>query len=823
MNIVYNSAVNTRPIQSARSRTLWALAAWCTGILLVHASVDLAPVIWFGVAGLVLTAATVFVPRLIGMAMIAALALTSAGYSTLRITPNEHQLDSIVRSQTNEPFVVIECRGLITSRVSTSRIERTPADSPRWSGVQHTAKVSIREIRAGDAWVQAHGQLRVVLPEHTTQPFRAGHMATMIGSYRPPGTARNPGDPDWLTIAAQSNQTGTLYIEHDELITTAPPTSLIDRTAGVLWNIRATLQSRATDAMGLEDSPSSASAVMGALILGYRDPGFNEIYQSFQRIGIAHMLAISGFHVAMMLALAVLCIRIVGDHPKVETFIVIGIIAAIIILLPLRPPILRAVVIVVVLLGAGGFGRRYDRVTVLLWVALGLLILRPLDLFSLGYQLSIGITALLLMLAKNGPADFLHTKHAGLIRSSLQRAWTLTRTNTACWAAATPAIMFHAGVLSFLAPIATLIMLPVIVAMMIAGYVQLGAGMAWPTLANAVEPTTNFISTNATQFTIWLDALPGSSVRAPNFGVLWTLAATSVLAVFILRRAARKNRVLWSIVLAIAAWAILLGTRPHADLLRIDMLDIGNGSCFLIQSGNETILFDAGSLDRRIEHTLMRSSHALNARPIQAAFITHDNLDHFNGLINAPTNLGLKRVYTTDFLQKNPSSAWIFVRNHLLAQGVEIITVHAGDRFTFGNAAAEILWPPKDAGFESARDNNASLVIRWSVETTQGPRTLLMTGDIESETMSTLLALHPGLHADILEAPHHGSPNPAMLAFIGKLNPTVVFQSTGRSRLNDPRLDSIRSHTTWLATADRGSAWAVINLDGTIDADWSHP
>ncbi|MBL4590329.1 MAG: ComEC/Rec2 family competence protein, partial [Phycisphaerales bacterium] len=693
--------------------------------------------------------------------------------------------------------------------------------------VQHTLTVSITALRIGDAWINASGRLRVVLPENTSQVLRAGEMVTLLGSFRPPRGPRNPGEPDWLSLAAQSNRVGSIYIESDELVVVSSPLTFRQRSLGVFWRIRAQLRSRAIRVLGVESSDSQSNAVLGALILGVRDPGFNEVYQSFQRVGIAHMLAISGFHVAVMLWLAVMGVRVIGEHPKLETLVVLGIIISILLLLPLRPPIIRAVLIVLILLGAGGSGRRYDRLTMLAWIGSILLLVRPLDLFSLGFQLSFGITAMLLALPKpnqENQAHFLQSKHRGFFASSITPIWKLFRINTACWLIATPTIMHSVGIVSILAPIAALVMIPVVVVLMIAGYTQLGVGMVSPALADTLSPITGFISQQATHFTIQLDSIPGSSVRAPNLGIAWTLFATVLLSVFILRPRMRTRWKTSGACVLMGGWAtILIVSSHHANTLRIDMLDVGNGSCFIIRSVNESTLFDLGSLDHRVENTVSRSAHALQARPIQSAFISHDNLDHFNGLVNSTINLGLRRIYITEAISHDPSRAWISIRESLIESGAQLVVVHAGDTISLGDSTAEILWPPKGFGADSINnENNTSLVVRWSIDLHGQERSILMTGDIEAETMRELMARHPDLHADILEIPHHGSPHATLIEFVNHVNPSVVLQSTGRSRLNDPRLDPLRLLSrSWYTTADRGAAWARVQQDGTIESGWS--
>lgn len=78
------------------------------------------------------------------------------------------------------------------------------------------------------------------------------------------------------------------------------------------------------------------------------------------------------------------------------------------------------------------------------------------------------------------------------------------------------------------------------------------------------------------------------------------------------------------------------------------------------------------------------------------------------------------------------------------------------------------------------------------------------------------------MQADIVEVPHHGSPHRETIELLDQLTPSVVLQSTGRSRLNDPRIDSARARSAWFASADKGSAWARITRAGDVRAGWWH-
>ena len=54
------------------------------------------------------------------------------------------------------------------------------------------------------------------------------------------------------------------------------------------------------------------------------------------------------------------------------------------------------------------------------------------------------------------------------------------------------------------------------------------------------------------------------------------------------------------------------------------------------------------------------------------------------------------------------------------------------------------------------------------------------------------------------------------VGFVEAVDPVVVLQSSGRSRLGDERWDGAREGRVWLMTAEVGAAWAEIVRDGTV-------
>jgi beta-lactamase superfamily II metal-dependent hydrolase len=157
--------------------------------------------------------------------------------------------------------------------------------------------------------------------------------------------------------------------------------------------------------------------------------------------------------------------------------------------------------------------------------------------------------------------------------------------------------------------------------------------------------------------------------------------------------------------------------------------------------------------------------------------------------------------------------------NAALARNEGKITLTSrDDAWRMGHAQVRVLWPPVglDPRTEGAPDNDASLAALLEVPTDAGPRRVLLTGDMTDRALFTLRELEPMLRADVMEAPHHGTTTPGVLAWIGEVNPSIVLQSAAERKSSDRSLDAVRAGRTWHATGLTGHAWVEIMSDGTM-------
>lgn len=196
--------------------------------------------------------------------------------------------------------------------------------------------------------------------------------------------------------------------------------------------------------------------------------------------------------------------------------------------------------------------------------------------------------------------------------------------------------------------------------------------------------------------------------------------------------------------------------------------------------------------------------------------ITHDNLDHYNGIPDLTDHLPIGGVVITQRLDEDPSAAFVRVRGALEDRGLRVQTIAEGDALEIGGFSIRVLWPSAEIA-PTLDDNDTSLVAL--LEMPLGG-SVLLTGDIEGPSMDRIRVAYPDLpnrlDRGVIELPHHGNGRVKAHAFIDWLDPGVILQSTGPSRLHDERWDEQRPGRAWYTTAERGAIVVEIERDGRV-------
>jgi competence protein ComEC len=232
-------------------------------------------------------------------------------------------------------------------------------------------------------------------------------------------------------------------------------------------------------------------------------------------------------------------------------------------------------------------------------------------------------------------------------------------------------------------------------------------------------------------------------------------------------------------------WLVLPG-QQRGPGYAVHVLAVGNGSATVISAPDGPgIVFDVGTnTNSDAGQTVVAALPPLGIRHIEAAIVSHGNVDHYSGLPTLMTGASVPLWMTNLYFARQSGPKTPLGRlMKLLPLAVRAPAgLQAGDALALGDARLEVLWPP-DGLDQTWQTNDTSLVVRL---TAQG-RSVLLTGDIEREAMLALLAAEGAgqisLKADVLVAPHHGAVLPEVTAdFYAAVSPRVVIVSTRTPR-----------------------------------------
>lgn len=788
----------------ARVRAWGSLLACVAGVV-IAGLVPGASWPWFGGACLVALCGIVAPARWWGVIATVCLVCASCGWATLRLEePRADRVDSMVADG-----AMVTLGGVV--REGPRLVDRPQgAGEPGWWRPER-AWFSLRVAKAGDQ--SASGVVRVYGPVGLVGAVDAGDVVQVDGLFARPRRATNPGEPDWWRTGNERGWAGTLAVGDASLVRADGRVGGVDAVLAWWSRLRAWARDRALRALG-EDG--DGAGVVGALVLGERDASFEGVYRVFQRAGVAHVLAVSGFHLALLGAMGASLVRASGERGRLETLSIIGAVVVMLAMVPARSPVLRAGVLVCVLLLGDALGRRWDRLAVLGWAGAGLLVWRPGEATGLGFLLSVGVTGVLLGLGERSRRErwaLLARRERGL-DALRRRAGDGVRANLACWASATPVIVAATGVCSLIAPVASLLIVPPAALLLALGWAQAALGVVSPGLSEHTRPLIEALGHGVGVLARWVDGVPFGDVRAVGVGWVWGAACAGAVLGWVFVR--RRRVVFGAAAGLLALYAVLVsGTSGRVDGLRADMLDVGDGTCVIVRSGGEAVLWDCGSLERRVGGRVGDAARALGVRRVRTAVLTHDNLDHFNALPEAAEFLGVERLLVSPAVAASREGAWGETRERLESLGVAVVPVRAGDRIPLGDAVGEVLWAGAGEG-ERWRDNEGSLVVRFVYLSQAGERSLLMCGDVQGAGVAGLLAGGAAPRATVIEVPHHGSARPEGIALVEGSGASVVLQSTGPSRVNDARWAGVRECVAWWSTAEHGAVHAWIRPDGEV-------
>ena len=583
--------------------------------------------------------------------------------------------------------------------------------------------------------------------------------------------AQNPGSTD-RTRRLQRRGIGAL----GRLIHPALHVALVERSGpSLLRGIRKLRRDISAQLAAF----GAGSSLVRALALGDRSGLSTEVGDAFRKLGLSHLLAVSGLHLGLVASLAFALgrssigksARLAARYDTRSIALGIGVATAIVyaVFSGWAIPVRRALVFLLVLALTVFRSRSSRRAEPLAAAAIAVLAVEPGALFEPGAQLSFAATAGLLFAAPRVCRSEL-AEGAGSRSGAFEDA---LRASASAVAVTAPIAAWQLGSTAPLALFANLVAIPwtafaLLPASLLAA-LTLSCGLA--TLGAGLAAFASWIAQGTLELGLWCsDRVPTTIPATRPTGVYWVAIALCV--VLTLRARATLLRVLGALLVGVLV--ALAPPRPiQPPRPRVVALEVGQGAAALVDGLRAAVLVDAGSSFDGYDwgkRAVVPALAALGIDRLDVLIVSHGDLDHWGGAPAVLDAVSVGEIWAPYGATADPAFGplWEAARS----KRIPVFERGAGSpAVSVGDLRIEPLWPLPIA--ERRSRNDRSLVVRIEV----AGHSVLLPGDLEASAEFDLVSSGAKIDSDIIALSHHGSRTSSTERFLAKVDATVAIAS----------------------------------------------
>lgn len=511
-----------------------------------------------------------------------------------------------------------------------------------------------------------------------------------------------------------------------------------------------------------------------ALLLADRSGFSEEEWEQYKQLGLLHLLAISGLHISLMVAcIERICWRSGITREKTRGLLVLFVVLYGFVI-GWNISGTRAIGMVVFANVSKPFikKRGSTQMDCLLWMAIASILVWPGILLNVAFQLSYGLTAIIIFLSK------------------WQRA-VLPRIRANIWVPigmsliALPLLcqyFFYWNILSILLTALFSMLFEMLLFPLLTTYL-FAVLLSFAHLIEVLTTVGEVILSGVSKVLTFCQQL---SFTKFTLGIWdkWEVALylTILITIGILferRRMTMKKGVLGG--LAILA---LLIEVPYHWGTELVMVDVGQGdSILLLAPGwNQATLIDTGGLsdfkkkeawrhrkkkDQGIT-TVVPALQAEGLAELSQVMLSHGDEDHVGNLKAIAKHLTIRQLIIGKGMETIP----LMQEMKKKYPKIQWRLVLAGDEWKWNETTWKVLWP-KDLSHAENEDSILALV-------TVMKQTILLTGDASEKVEEAVVKDNPHLQFTILKVGHHGSRTSSGEALLKLVQPRLAFISCGK-------------------------------------------
>lgn len=621
---------------------------------------------------------------------------------------------------------------------------------------------------------------------------------------------------------------------------------------------------------------SESAGIVKAMLVADKSTLDKNIKKLYSENGIAHIMAISGVHVAIIGMTLYGFLRKLRIGRFISGTFSIAIIVLYGIMTGMSSSTERAVIMLILSIAAEYFGRKTDAPTSMGFAMIIMVLGNPYVILDAGFQLSFaaitGVTVVAPQLRKllrmfkrfiKAADEKKKQKHKKImsLRKMIIKLIDALVVGIASFITTTPVIIYYYYQFPPYSILINLIVIPLVSLIVGGSILVVLTSLFFMGAAVVMTYPVRLILFGYKYLCIFASGLPGASVLVGHISIgmvfVYYLSVVLIFAILRMIRIGKTERggpILYLMLATVLFLTVVYEVYSYDKSLKIVYMDVGQGDGVLLRtSGHGGILIDGGSSsNKRVgEYVMVPVLKYYGVSEIEYAFVSHGDVDHVSGLeylLNEEqsgvhvVNLVLPEYGNQDALQELKSEA--------IANNVNIIYMKPGDNITYNHQHAETiniecLYPDEEAGQGVLDTNNLSMILKttitWDVreadiENLNKPSdsdaslSLLFVGDagiaaekrlIELYEKNSLGEISDSIACDILKVGHHGSRNSSGSDFLKRVSAMYGIISCGKdNRYGHPHAETLErlkmADTKYMTTKEHGAI--ILSIER---GDWS--
>lgn len=621
---------------------------------------------------------------------------------------------------------------------------------------------------------------------------------------------------------------------------------------------------------------SESAGIVKAMLVADKSTLDKNIKKLYSENGIAHIMAISGVHVAIIGMTLYGFLRKLRIGRLISGTFSIAIIILYGIMTGMSSSTERAVIMLILSIAAEYFGRKTDAPTSMGFAMIIMVLGNPYVILDAGFQLSFaaitGVTVVVPQLRKllrmfkrfiKEADEKKKQKHKKImsLRKMIIKLIDALVVGIASFITTTPVIIYYYYQFPPYSILINLIVIPLVSLIVGGSILVVLTGLFFTGAAVVMTYPVRLILFGYKYLCIFASGLPGASVLVGHISIgmvfVYYLSVVLIFAILRMIRIGKTERggpILYLMLATVLFLTVVYEVYSYDKSLKIVYMDVGQGDGVLLRtSGHGGILIDGGSSsNKRVgEYVMVPVLKYYGVSEVEYAFVSHGDVDHVSGLeylLNEEqsgvhvVNLVLPEYGDQDALQELKSEA--------TANNVNIIYMKPGDNITYNHQHAETiniecLYPDEEAGQGVLDTNNLSMILKttitWDVREadienlnkssdSNASLSLLFVGDagiaaekrlIELYGKNSLGEISDSIACDILKVGHHGSRNSSGSDFLKRVSAMYGIISCGKdNRYGHPHAETLErfkmADTKYMTTKEHGAI--ILSIER---GDWS--